>query len=84
MKGFSSKVFKGIFIFCPTKITLSLILFILFKDSIGISQILPEGSLEKSVISLIKRADEALYLAKKEEGNSYEVDKETLRLVSYL
>ena len=52
--------------------------------SIGISQILPEGSLEKSVISLIKRADEALYLAKKEKGNSYEVDKETLRLVSYL
>ena len=52
--------------------------------SIGISQILPEGSLEKSVISLIKRADKALYLAKKEKGNSYEVDKETLRLVSYL
>jgi len=52
--------------------------------SIGISQILPEGYLEKSVISLIKRADEALYLAKKEKGNSYEVDKETLRLVSYL
>jgi len=52
--------------------------------SIGISQILPEGSLEKSVNSLIKRADKALYLAKKEKGNSYEVDKETLRLVSYL
>jgi len=52
--------------------------------SIGISQILSEGSLEKSVISLIKRADKALYLAKKEEGNSYEVDKETLRFVSYL
>lgn len=52
--------------------------------SIGISQILPEGSLEKSVNSLIKRADEALYLAKKEEGNSYEIDKKTLRLVSYL
>jgi len=54
------------------------------KLSIGISQILPEKSLEKSVSSLIKRANEALELAKKEKENSYEVDKETLRLVHYM
>lgn len=51
--------------------------------SIGISQILPEKSLERSVSSLIKRAYEALQLAKKEKENSYEVDKETLKLIHF-
>ncbi len=54
------------------------------KLSIGISQILPEMSLEKTVASLIKRANKALELAKKEKENSYEVDKETLRLIHYI
>ncbi len=57
-----------------------------YKDltlSIGISQILAEKSLEDSVTSLIKRANEALELAKKEKGNTYEVDKETLRLIPF-
>ncbi|PMP67888.1 MAG: hypothetical protein C0190_02380 [Thermodesulfobacterium geofontis] len=52
--------------------------------SIGISQILPEKSLEGSVSSLINRANKALQLAKKEKENSYEVDKETLKLIHYL
>jgi diguanylate cyclase (GGDEF)-like protein len=51
--------------------------------SIGISQILPERSLERSVSFLINRAKEALELAKKERENSYEVDKETLKLIHY-
>jgi diguanylate cyclase (GGDEF)-like protein len=51
--------------------------------SIGISQILPERSLERSVSFLINRAIEAQQLAKKEKGNSYEVDKETLKLIHY-
>ncbi len=57
-----------------------------YKDltlSIGISQILAEKSLEDSVTSLIKRVNEALKLAKKEKGNTYEVDKETLRLIPF-
>jgi diguanylate cyclase (GGDEF)-like protein len=51
--------------------------------SIGISQILPEISLERSVSFLINRAKEALELAKKERENSYEVDRETLKLIHY-
>lgn len=50
--------------------------------SVGISELIDKGDLEKTLSDLIKRADEAMYRAKKREGNTYEVDQETLKLSS--
>lgn len=48
--------------------------------SIGIAQLLPQNTLENTISSLIKRADEAMYKAKKIIGNTYEVDPESIKL----
>lgn len=48
--------------------------------SIGVAELIDRGNLEKSISDLIKRADEAMYKAKKREGNTFEVDEETLKL----
>ncbi|MCS7200411.1 MAG: GGDEF domain-containing protein [Caldimicrobium sp.] len=50
--------------------------------SIGISQLIDRGDLEKSISDLINRADQSLYIAKKRKGNIYEVDGESLKLIS--
>ncbi|MCX7613754.1 MAG: GGDEF domain-containing response regulator [Caldimicrobium sp.] len=49
--------------------------------SIGISQLIDRGDLERSVSNLINRADKSMYNAKKRDGNTYEVDIESLKLV---
>lgn len=48
--------------------------------SVGIAQMIDRGDLETTITDLIQRADQAMYRAKKREGNSYEVDRESLRL----
>ncbi|RKX58097.1 MAG: hypothetical protein DRP29_07300 [Thermodesulfobacteriota bacterium] len=48
--------------------------------SIGVAQLLPQNTLENTISSLIKRADEAMYKAKKITGNTYEVDPESIKL----
>ncbi len=48
--------------------------------SVGIAQLIDRGDLEKSVTDLINRADQAMYRAKKREGNTYEIDQESLKL----
>lgn len=48
--------------------------------SIGIAELIDKGNLENSISDLIRRADEAMYKAKKREGNAFEVDEETLKL----
>jgi len=48
--------------------------------SIGVAQLLPQNTLENTISSLIKRADEGMYKAKKITGNTYEVDPESIKL----
>lgn len=43
--------------------------------AVGIAQLIPKGSLEETVRDLVNRADRAMYIAKKEEGNTYYVDE---------
>lgn len=50
--------------------------------SVGIAQAIDRGELERTVTDLIHRADQAMYRAKKKEGNVYEVDPESLKLTS--
>jgi diguanylate cyclase (GGDEF)-like protein len=50
--------------------------------SVGVAELINKGSLDKSTSDLIKRADEAMYKAKKIEGNTFEVDEESLKLSS--
>jgi len=50
--------------------------------SVGVAELIDRGSLERTLSDLIKRADEAMYRAKKREGNTFEVDPETLKLSS--
>ncbi len=48
--------------------------------SVGIAELIDKSNLDKSVSDLIRRADEAMYRAKKRKGNTFEVDEETLKL----
>lgn len=50
--------------------------------SIGVAELIDRGNLEASVSDLINRADSAMYKAKKREGNTFEIDEETLKLSS--
>lgn len=52
--------------------------------SIGISQLIYKESLERSISDLVSRADSAMYEAKKVKGNSFVIDKETLKLKTVL
>jgi len=49
--------------------------------SIGISQLIERKTLEESVSDLIKRADKAMYEAKKVKKNTWVIDKESLKQV---
>jgi diguanylate cyclase (GGDEF)-like protein len=46
--------------------------------SFGIASLIDRGELERSVSDLIKRADSAMYQAKKMPGNTFVVDPETI------
>jgi two-component system cell cycle response regulator len=46
--------------------------------SFGIASLIDRGNLEKSVSDLIKRADSAMYQAKKVPGNTFVIDPETI------
>jgi len=46
--------------------------------SFGIASLIDRGGLERSVSDLIKRADYAMYQAKKMPGNAFVVDPETI------
>ena len=52
--------------------------------SIGVAQLVEKGDLNETVSSLINRADEALYKAKKKKGLSWEVDPVSKKLTSAL
>ncbi len=46
--------------------------------SIGIAKLIPKETVKKSADNLIKRADEAMYRAKRAGGDRYEIDPESL------
>jgi two-component system cell cycle response regulator len=46
--------------------------------SFGIASLIDRGDLESSVSNLIKRADSAMYQAKKMPGNTFVIDPETI------
>lgn len=50
--------------------------------SVGIAELIDRKDVKKSLSDLINRADAAMYRAKKIEGNTFEVDEETLKLSS--
>ncbi len=52
--------------------------------SIGIAQLIKRGSLEESLLDLLKRADKAMYQAKKDKDkseNKWKVDEDSIKLI---